>query len=534
MPGQGLPDDQGADLLGALVGEHRFQFVGMPQRRVLDPFPEVGAILLECTNFVPYSQAMRRATGVPVYDLYTLVMLIYQATMGRDFTRRAPGQVRRQDQEGGCVSAGEESADVVVVGGGIIGVCTALQLQRTGRRVTVIERRLPGEEASGYNAGVFAIDCLPTGMPSVLRSLPRLLRDPLSPLAIRWGHLPRLAPWLVRFALACEPGRVEAISIGLSSLMSQAVEAYCPLVEGTEAEAILQNHGFLHLYRTEDSFRGARFDLDLRSRRGVDYEVMDAEAIGRVSPQLAGRFQRGVYFSKARFTTDPQAFTRILTAAFTARGGEVRSAEVRDFAVAGRRVDAVLTSAGPIPAGAVVVCAGPWSGRLARRLGLRVPLGVERGYGIDLPDPGVTLPCATLLSDFHIAITPHRGGLRIAGLDELAGISAPARPRLARRIVEAAKIAFPELRTTGAVTWMRQRPSMPDSLPVIGRAPGHDNAFLAFGHGHKGLGTAAITGKLIQQQMDREPPAIDLGPFDPARFSLRPGRHRRRRPPATA
>jgi D-amino-acid dehydrogenase len=432
------------------------------------------------------------------------------------------------------VSAGDSSADVVVVGGGIIGVCTALQLQRAGRQVTVVERRGPGEEASGYNAGVFAIDCLPTGMPSVLRSLPRLLRDPLSPLAIRWGHLPVLTPWLVRFALACGPRRVEAISKGLSSLMAQAVEAYRPLVEGTEAEAILQNHGFLHLYRTQDAFQGAQFDLDLRSRRGVGYEILDAEAIGRVSPQLAGKFQRGVYFADARFTTDPLAFNRALTAAFTAKGGALCRAEVRDFAVTGRRVEAVLTTEGPLRAGAVVVCAGPWSRRLARRLGLRVPLGVERGYGVDLPDPGVTLPCATLLSDFHLGMTPHRGGLRIAGLDELAGVSAPARPQLARRVVEAARITFPELRTTGAVTWMRQRPSMPDSLPVIGRAPRHDNAFLAFGHGHKGLGTAAITGRLIQQQMDQEPPAIDLGPFDPARFSLRAGRRRRPRLPATA
>jgi D-amino-acid dehydrogenase len=425
------------------------------------------------------------------------------------------------------------SADIVVVGGGIIGVCTALQLQRTGRRVALIERRVPGEEASGYNAGVFAIDCLPTGMPSVLRSLPRLLRDPLSPLAIRWSHLPRLAPWLVRFALACAPRRVEAISTGLHSLMAYAVEAYRPLVEGTEAEAMLAHRGFLHLYRTEDAFRSARFDLDLRSRRGVDYEVLDAEAIARIDPQLAGKFQRGVFFAKARFTTDPQAFTRVLTGSFTAKGGEVRHAEARDFAITGRRVDAVLTTDGPVPAGAVVICAGPWSRRLAGRLGLRVPLGVERGYGVDLPDPGVTLPCATLLSDFHLGMTPHRGGLRIAGLDELASVSAPARPRLAWRVVEAAKVAFPELRTAGAVTWMRQRPSMPDSLPVIGRAPSHDNAFLAFGHGHKGLGTAAITGKLIQQQIDQEPPLIDLEPFDPTRFSLRARRARRRRPSAT-
>jgi D-amino-acid dehydrogenase len=421
------------------------------------------------------------------------------------------------------MGAASPSPDAVVVGGGIVGVCTALQLQRTGRRVVLVERNGLAEEASGYNGGVFAVDCLPVGMPGVIRSLPRLLRDPLSPLAIRWRYLPRLAPWLVRFALASSARRVEAISVGLSQLMAHAVDAYRPLVEGTEAEAFLDNRGFLYLYRTEASFAGARFDLELRSRRGVDYELLDAAGIARVSPESAGRFQHGVYFSKARWTSDPLGFTRALTASFTAGGGQLRRAEVTGFAVVNRRVDAVMTSQDAISTGAVVICAGPWSRKLARKLGVRVPLDVERGYGVDLPDAGITPSCPLLLADFPISMAPYRGGLRITGLDELAAVSAAPRPELAQRVLQAAGLAFPRLRTAGATTWMRQRPSMPDSLPVIGRAPGRHNAFLAFGHGHKGLGTAAITGRLIQQLMDGQPATIDLAPFRPTRFRFRDG-----------
>jgi D-amino-acid dehydrogenase len=424
------------------------------------------------------------------------------------------------------MGAGSPSPDAVVVGAGIVGVCTALQLQRTGRRVVLVERSGPAEEASGYNGGVFAVDCLPTGVPSVIRSLPRLLRDPLSPLAIRWRDLPHLAPWLVRFALASRARRVEAISVGLGQLMAHAVDAYRPLVEGTEAEAMLGNRGFLFLYRTEASLAGACFDLELRSRRGVDYQLLDASGIARVSPESAGRFRRGVYFSKARYTTDPRAFTRTLTARFTAGGGQLRPAEVTGFAVTNHRFEAALTSEGPIRAGAVVICAGPWSRRLARQLGVRVPLGVERGYGVDLPDAGIAPSCPLLLADFRISISSYRAGTRIVGLDELAAISAPPRTELAQRIVDAARLAFPQLRTAGATTWMRQRPSMPDSLPVIGRTPGVHNAYLAFGHGHKGLGTAAITGQLIQQLMDGQPPTVDLAPFRPTRFRFGDGGER--------
>ncbi len=414
---------------------------------------------------------------------------------------------------------GAGAADVVVIGGGIVGICTALQLQQTGRRVVLAERGRPADEASGYNAGVFAVDCLPTGLPSVIRSLPKLLRDPLSPLAIRWRHLPVLAPWLLRFVLASRVSRVEEISVGLSSLMKNAVDAYRPLIEGTEAEAVLSNRGFLHLYRAEESFARARFDFELRSKRDIGFEVLDAPAVARLSPACAGRFERGVYFPAARFTTDAQAFARTLAARFTAAGGTCLHVQATGIAVTDHMASAVATNAGPIRTGAVVICAGPWSRRLVSGLGLHIPLGVERGYGADLPAPGVSLPCATLVSDFHIGITPHRDGLRIAGLDELAAISAPPRLELAQRVLRAAKMAFPELNTRGAATWMRQRPSMPDSLPVIGRTPRYDNVYLAFGHGHKGLGTAAITGKLIRQLMDGAPTALDLSPFDPARYS---------------
>jgi D-amino-acid dehydrogenase len=410
-------------------------------------------------------------------------------------------------------------ADVIVVGGGIVGVCTALQLQRSGREVVLIERGGLGEEASGHNGGAFSGDCLPTGMPDVIRSLPRMLRDPMSPLAIRWRYLPQLAPWLARFALASRGSRVEQISAALGSLMSRGVDAYRPLIAGTEAEAILDQRGLLVGYRGQASLDGARFALELRSKRGVAYDLLDAAVIAERYPVLAGRFQHGVYLAQALFTTDPRGFTRILAEQFVTAGGRLRQAEVSGFAHRNGQVRAVLTGDGEVSAGAVVLCAGPWSRRLVRRLGTDIPLGVERGYGVDLPDPGISLDCPVVLGEYHVALSPHQGGLRLTGLDELAGLSAPPDLRLTDRMIRAAKIAFPELRTEGASTWMRLRPSMPDSLPVIGRAPKQHNVYLAFGHGHKGLCMGAITGKLVQQVMDGEAPSVDLAPFSPTRFS---------------
>jgi D-amino-acid dehydrogenase len=415
------------------------------------------------------------------------------------------------------------SPDVVVIGGGIVGVATALQLQRTGRRVMVVERGVVGDEASGHNGGMFSGDCMPVGTPGVLRALPTLLRDPESPLILRKRYIPQLAPWLIRFALASRPAQVESISIALNAVMSRGFDAYRPLVAGTAAEDVLVNRGYLYGYVDQKGFERSKYAFDLRTRRGVAFEVVDKARIGSFDPLYAGRFERAVYFPNAYFTKDPRQFTQILLDEVVRKGGSLHHAEATGFASTNGRVDRVLTSDGDIAAGSVVIAAGPWSRTLARSLGSDVPLEVERGYGVDLPNPGLRFALPAILDDYHVAMVPLRDGLRITGIDELASIEAPADPRIPERLLRATKRVFPELRTEGASTWMRRRPSTPDSLPVVGRARRAENVYLNFGHAHKGLCQGAITGKLVQELMDGVPTTIDVAPYSPTRFSLLPG-----------
>jgi D-amino-acid dehydrogenase len=418
------------------------------------------------------------------------------------------------------VSANFPSADVAVIGGGIVGVCTALQLQRTGRNATVIERGIIGNEASGHNGGLFSGDCVPVATPSVIRSLPSLLFDKESPLAIRARYLPSLTPWLIRFALASRPSRVEAISVALHSLMSRSVDAYRPLLTGTDAEQILRDRGYLYAYRHRRSLDSARYNFDLRKRRGVAFEILSATELAAREPLLDGLFEAGVYFPNAHFVRDPRALAQILHEDFLARGGRSVSAAVIGFVTRGRRVERVRTDRGEISVGTVVIAAGPWSGGLLRHLGSAVPLVSERGYGVDIPAPGIHVDVPVIVAEDGLGMTPHRGGLRIGAFDELASISAPPDMRLNDRAIHMARRMFPALRTDGATMWMRRRPSTPDSLAVIGRAPRFENAYLNFGHGHKGMGQAAITGKLMQEFMDGQPTTVDLAPFDPERFRL--------------
>ena len=419
--------------------------------------------------------------------------------------------------------AGEQTSGrggIVVIGGGIVGVSTALHLQRSGHQVTLIERDSPGSGASGHNGGVFNVgECMPTGTPGVLRSIPRLLVDPNAALIVRYRYLPQLSPWLVRFVRSTRSERVEEIAAAMQQLTDRSIDGYRPLVEHSPAAELMHEGGLLLGYRTEQTFDAARYGRELRVRHGVEFDVLDDVEITVLDPVLAGRFDRAIYRRQPHFTDDSQRFVELLADDFVARGGLVRHAVAQGIDARNGRVKAVVTTDGRVPAEVVVIAAGAWSRRLVRQLGFDVPLETERGYGVFLPDPEVELRLPVILEDLHIGITPTRAGLQLTGIDELASADAPPRSAVAKRVIRAATTVFPELRTEGAVSWMHCRPSLPDSLPVIGEVPGHRNAFMAFGHGHKGLGMGGITGSLIRQLVDGERPSLDLEPYSPLRFS---------------
>ncbi|MFG1626161.1 NAD(P)/FAD-dependent oxidoreductase [Kribbella sp. NPDC049227] len=415
---------------------------------------------------------------------------------------------------------GSTAPDVVVIGGGIAGIATSLQLQRTGRRVMILERATPGNEASGHNGGMFSGDVVPVGVPEVIKELPHLLFGADATLSIKGRYLPRLAPWLLRFAWCCRSSQVERISTALASITIPGLDAYRPLVAGTGAEEVFGNRGCLFCYIRGASLDPNGYSLQLRKRRGMAYELLDRQGLRRVSPNLDDRFEAGLFFPDSFYTRDPRAFTRTLLADFLAKGGSIEQAEVTSFETTARRVTNVRTRAGQVRAGEVVLAAGPWSRGLLRQLGTRVPLEAERGYGVDIPDPRVEIDLPIVIGDNHTALTPFRTGVRITTIDELASVDAPVDQNLIDQTVRRLKDIYPTINMDGATSWMRSRPSLPDSLPVIGRAPKFDNVFLNFGHGHKGLGIGAFTGKLVTELMTGTPPSVDLHPFRPTRFAF--------------
>lgn len=408
---------------------------------------------------------------------------------------------------------------ITVIGAGIVGVCTALWLQRDGHRVTLLDRQAPGQGASFGNAAVFATDSvLPVAMPGILARVPGMLADPLGPLAIRWSYLPRLAPWLLRFVAASRPARVEQISAAMAALLDGSLEDYGPLLTGAGLADSVVRRGWIGVYLDHGKLVAGRKSAAMQRAHGAAVEEMSADELRRLEPALTPALAGGFYYPDVAHSLDPHGTVTGLAESFRRGGGEIVEQEARRLIHDDGRVIAVETAAGAQPCEAVVVAAGAWSRRLAADVGASLPLETERGYHLTIPSPRVELGRPIYSGDFGMACTPIAAGLRIGGTVELGGLQAPPNWRRAEVLAERGRQLLPGLEVGEASRWMGFRPSMPDSMPVIGPSATVPNAFLAFGHGHLGLTLGARTGRLVADLVAGREPVVDPAPYAASRF----------------
>jgi D-amino-acid dehydrogenase len=404
----------------------------------------------------------------------------------------------------------------VVVGAGIVGISTALYLQRDGHDVTVVDRDGPGEGTSRGNAGLFAIGhVLPIGMPGLIRRVPGMLLDQTSPLAMRWSYLPQIAPWLIRMLAASTPRRVEEISRALAALLAQALESYRPLIASANAGNLVQKRGWLTIFETEESRRAAQSDLDMRRSRGIRWEELDEGTIRQLVPALRPGPVWGVMFPDCEHTIDPYRLTVALADDFVARGGTILRGDVQTGLADGK--PRVTAGGNPLDFDRLVIAGGAFSRKLMRGLGDDAPLDTERGYHVML-DNEIDLRVPLLCADHKFSITPMAEGVRLAGTVEFAGLVAPPNPARWDIMTKRSRALLPGLRSSPRSTWMGYRPSMPDSLPVIGPSPNHPNVYYAFGHGHLGLTLGGVTGRLVANLVAQQAPCVDPAPYRVERF----------------
>jgi glycine/D-amino acid oxidase-like deaminating enzyme len=414
----------------------------------------------------------------------------------------------------------DKKQNFTVLGAGVVGLCCAVSLQREGYPVTLVDRMDPGMGTSFGNAGLIQIDAVvPIATPGILRNVPRMLLDPNGPLVVRWRYLHKIAPWLIQFVRAARPDSVERISMALASLLDRSNDAWLDLVKAASAQEIWRQSGELHVYRRKEAWDAAQSTHDLRRRRGSLLEDLTVEEMRQLEPALSPDLYRGVFTPNANSITHPLHLSEKLFELFQRNGGVfIKENVLRVVTGEDGEATGLATDAGLHDVDALVIASGAFSKPFTKAAGISVPLDTERGYHLWLPDPGVEMRRPIVVGDHRFGIVPMTGGLRLVGTAEFAGLDLPPYWRRADILGELAAPFVPGLNLGGAERWMGYRPSLPDSLPVIGRAPGRKDIYLAFGHGHLGLTMGAVTGKLIADLASGRTPDIDLAPFRATRF----------------
>ncbi|HYM72433.1 MAG TPA: FAD-binding oxidoreductase [Stellaceae bacterium] len=412
---------------------------------------------------------------------------------------------------------------VGVIGAGMVGVCAALYLQRDGHAVFLVEPGVPGEGASFGNAGAFnASSVTPVAMPGVIGNVPKWLRDPLGPLSLRWTYLPSVLPYLIRFIRAGTEEKVHRQARALRPLVGATLSALRPLVKDAGAENLVHQRGHLYVYRSAESLAKDALAWALRRENGVVVDEFDADELRQLEPALSRDYVRGLLVRENGHTSNPFGLVSALAERFVRNGGAVIRARATGFRLDGGRLTAIRTDGGEIAADAAVVCAGAWSKPLAASLGDKVPLETERGYHLMIRDPEAMPNIPTADADGKFVATPMDTGLRFAGTVELAGLAAPPDWRRARILLEQGRKMLPGLAAHHSEerisVWMGHRPSLPDSLPVLGPSRASPDVVYAFGHGHVGMTAAPMTGKLVADLVTGRKPSIDIAPFAASRF----------------
>lgn len=406
--------------------------------------------------------------------------------------------------------------DLVVVGAGIVGSASALWAQKRGLKVLLCDPNPPGSGTSFGNACTLATYAvMPVNSPAVLRALPRLLFGGDSPLSVDPVHALRHPLWMLSFLANCRPARADYIARQLADLMGHADAGLNPLIAEAGAEDLIVNRGQLTVWSTKDAAEGEKAGLAFRKTLGIPFEVLGPQDTLALEPGLRLPIHGAVHYTAARSVRDPQELINRMHRRFLALGGQWQQARISETRAYDTSVEVMLGDT-RIEAARVVIAAGAHAGSIKGSGAENLPLGTERGYHLIFANDAhrITRPVGWAEGGFYAV--PMAQGLRLAGTVEIAGLRAPEnRGRLAYIARKGAALLGPL--PTPDSHWLGFRPTMPDSMPVIGHAPHSDRIIHAFGHQHLGLTLGGITGRIVADLAEGRMPNLPIAAFAPNR-----------------
>jgi len=411
--------------------------------------------------------------------------------------------------------------DVLIIGGGPVGLSCAYYLLKSGRKVTLLDAKEIGKGSGSGNAGhIVPSHIIPLAAPGVVTSALKWMLDPAhSPFGMKISLNPNYLMWLLKFVLACSEANVQRSIKPLNDLGQLSAKNFAQMIDEEKFDCSYQEKGLLFLYKTEEAFKGGRHEGEFMQKHRIPVSVYDKSRIHKVEPAALDDVIGGVHFTGDSHL-NPAVFLKLLSERVRALGAEmIENTPVTGFESAGGNVRVVKTASGAFEAEHVILAAGAFTPSVARDLKLNIPIQPARGYSVTMSATTQMPSHALILGERRVAVSPMGSVLRFTGRLEVGNNSMTPNPIWIQRIKNSAReyLRLDE-KLDVKETWAGLRPTTPDGVPIIGRSPHHSNLILATGHAMLGLSLGPGTGQVVAELVNRQATAFDLSPLSLNRF----------------
>ena len=408
---------------------------------------------------------------------------------------------------------------IIVIGAGIVGVSTAIWLQRSGFKVTIIDQKGPATGASHGNAGILAASSIiPVPNPSLIKKLPFYLLSKDSPVFFKMSYLPKMFPFLISYLSKSNLREVNKYAERMTPLIFDTVCQHKSLAKGTGAEKFISYQDYCFGYETEENFLNDKKVWKLRQKHGLPFEVVNGNEFSNFDPFYKDLFDVIVKCKNHGKINDPGLYVKTLCDHFLSQGGELIISKVNDISSKNLNDVIVKIESDSLIANKIVVATGAWSKKILKKFKIKMPLESERGYHVEYVEPNFYPKVPMMLTSKKFVITPMDGRIRVAGLVEFAGLKALKRKPPLNLLKNKIKVLFPNLKCKEKIEWLGHRPALVDSLPMLGYLDKNKQILVAFGHQHLGLTAGAKTGRIVSDLIIGNDIKLKISNYRPNRF----------------
>ena len=399
---------------------------------------------------------------------------------------------------------------IAIIGGGIMGISSALYLIRRGCKVTIIEKEPNGKPASYGNASWLSSSSItPVLMPGGIFKIPKMLFSRDGPLFLNFPGVLRILPWLLKYLSYSSEVKVNYISDHLAPLLSNSFEEHKKLAEGTDALKWIVNSPFLFIYKNREDYIRETLTWNIRKKHGFKPIEIGKDELSALVPGLSEDYTFAIKINNQGYISNSKKYLNDLIEGFKKFGGKIIEDEVVDIS-SDQKTIIIKGKKEEIFSDSVVIAAGVFSEKLSKKYGANVPMQSERGYHLELSGTNVKLKYPLMNGYLKLAITPRPSGIRFAGLVEFGSIDSNPNTKAYDLLIRNAKSMFPKITFKEKQEWSGHRPATVDSLPLIGPSQINEKVFFAYGHHHIGLTAGPKTGELISKSILRDNDQIDL------------------------